>query len=191
MGPREVLDQVVPSEASLPATVVQQDLNGDGVLETIFVYGEDGLPEHAEADTNQDRKIDLWVQYENRGEIREIAYDRDGDGRPEEWEIFEAGAMIARHRDTVGNGLPDHWSQYGADGTLLETHRDTDADGRPDLWSSYYPDASLRSVAYDTTSTGNPDLWCNYSEMGEVISIETDTDGDGKPDRVQVPNQGQ
>ena len=172
--------------AAVPSEVIQQDIDEDGTIDTVFVYRELDERGRAEADTDGDQKIDLWVTSDERG-LEQVAYDRDRDGRPDEWEDYDGLRVTERRRDTTGDGEPDHWSLFDDEAILVETREDSDGDGRPNVWSTLDPGGALQRAAYDTNGDGEPDRWVNYREDGSVASIQTDTDGDGIPDTITVP----
>ena len=171
-----------------PAQILRQDISGDGVEDTVLAYAdENGKPSYAEADTDTDGRVDMWVWFEGGKEISEVAYDRDSDGRADEWERYEKARLVERRRDTNGDASPDQWSLYGEEGELVETSRDTDGDGLVDTWSMNDANGRLRRAMYDTNGDGQVDRWINYREDGSIASIETDSDGDGIADKRVVP----
>jgi hypothetical protein len=93
-GSRSV-DDAATAEA--PAEVITRDINNDGAPDTVFIYVADGAPTHGEADTTGDGEIDLRVTYLSAEAVEMIAYDRDGNGRPDEWEVYD-GARVAERR---------------------------------------------------------------------------------------------
>jgi hypothetical protein len=58
------------------------DRNGDGVADTILVFGAQGQLRVAEVDTDLDKVVDRWEHFRD-GVMVGITFDIDGDGRPD------------------------------------------------------------------------------------------------------------
>ncbi len=110
------------------------DLNGDGVMETSSLF-EDGRLARRRSDSNGDGQSDTWTFY--RGdEILRTEIDRDGDGFRDEVTIYAKGQVDREEVDKNGDGRPDAVATY-ANGMISEKREDLDFDGTPDLVSHY------------------------------------------------------
>jgi hypothetical protein len=74
---------------------VAEDLDGDGVVETLTTY-RDGLIVERRADTDGDRFVDAWLHY-REGTLRWKEHDTDHDGLPDRvtWRRGEHSASLA------------------------------------------------------------------------------------------------
>ncbi|HKC52852.1 MAG TPA: hypothetical protein VKF60_18830 [Myxococcota bacterium] len=111
-----------------------EDLNGDGVMETTSLY-EDGKLARRRTDSNGDGQADTWSFY-NGDELLRTEIDRNGDGFRDEITIYEHGKIAREEEDRNGDGRPDVVSSY-RDGQLVEKREDLDFDGTPDVVSHY------------------------------------------------------
>jgi hypothetical protein len=111
-----------------------EDLNGDGVMETTSLY-EDGMLVRRRTDSNGDGQADTWSFY-NGDELLRTEIDKNGDGFRDEITIYEHGKIAREEEDRNGDGRPDVVSIY-RDGQLVEKREDLDFDGTPDVVSHY------------------------------------------------------
>jgi len=111
-----------------------EDLNGDGVMETTSIY-EDGKLARRRTDSNGDGQADTWSFY-NGDELLRTEIDKNGDGFRDEITIYEHGKIAREEEDRNGDGRPDVVSIY-RDGQLVEKREDLDFDGTPDVVSHY------------------------------------------------------
>ena len=110
------------------------DLNGDGVMETSSLF-DDGRLARRRSDSNGDGQADTWTFY--RGdEILRTEIDRDGDGFRDELTIYANGEVEREEVDKNGDGRPDAVSIY-VSGQISEKREDLDFDGTPDVVSRY------------------------------------------------------
>jgi len=110
------------------------DLNGDGVMETTSLY-EAGRLARRRSDSNADGQADTWTFY--RGdEVLRTEIDRDGDGFRDEITTYAKGEIDREEIDRNGDGRPDVLSIY-LDGQISEKREDLDFDGTPDMVSRY------------------------------------------------------
>ncbi len=95
---------------------VQSDSDFDGKYDILEIYGTDGQLKSLRRDRNADEKPDLWEQYE-RGQLVAILYDEDYDGK------------VDRREESPGNTAPNEMPQpQPVDGQDLDTGADTSAD---------------------------------------------------------------
>jgi hypothetical protein len=81
---------------------------GTGVYE-FQVNGRYG--EGLRSDPRSDRRYDPRT-----GELRSVAYDSDGDLKPDSWAYFEHGRVVRMTVDADGDGVIDRAYTYDADG---------------------------------------------------------------------------
>ena len=110
------------------------DLNGDGVMETTSIY-ENGQLVRRRTDSNGDGQADTWSFYKNNELVR-TEVDTNGDGFRDQITIYENGKIARQEEDKNGDGRPDVVSIY-QDGQLVEKREDLDFDGTPDVVSHY------------------------------------------------------
>jgi len=99
----------------------------------------------------------------NRSKVADLVYDRDGDGRPDEW-------------------------VYRLSKTEVKKEFDTNGDGRPDVTKFYHNDQLIR-VERDRNFDGVCDLVVEY-DHGVVAREVHDDDFDGKPETIKIFRKG-
>lgn len=130
-----------------------EDLNGDGVMETTSLY-EDGQLARRRTDSNGDGQADTWSFY--RGdELLRTEIDRNGDGFRDEITVYAHGKIEREEEDRNGDGRPDVVSIY-RDGQLAEKREDLDFDGTPDVVSHY---ANGRLTSREASSAEAFEKW--------------------------------
>ncbi len=131
------------------------DLNGDGIMETTSLY-EDGLLARRRTDSDGDGQADTWSFYKG-DELLRTEIDKNGDGFRDEITIYEHGAIAREEIDRNGDGRPDVVSIY-VHGQLDEKREDLDFDGTPDV-VSHYKNGKLASR--EASSTDVFEKWQN------------------------------
>ncbi len=119
----------------------EEDLDGDGRMETISVY-EEGVLARRRADNDGDGQTDAWSFYRG-GDLVRHEIDRDHDGFRDLALYYDAGQLAREEEDKSGDGRPDVISRYAA-GELAERSEDVDFDGQPDILSFYEKGKLLR-----------------------------------------------
>jgi len=119
---------------------------------------------------------------------RLAAYDRDRDGRPDQW--IEPLAYGGHHElfDDNGDGRPERRERYDADGHVVEASEDLDGDGNYDAVTEYRNGTPFQRYA-DENGDGYPDAWTFYRGT-DVARLERDTDGDGYRDQIDFFSGG-
>ncbi|HTO52706.1 MAG TPA: hypothetical protein VMR50_04900 [Myxococcota bacterium] len=111
-----------------------EDLNGDGVMETTSIY-EDGQLVRRRTDSNGDGQADTWSFYKDN-ELLRTEIDKNGDGFRDEVTIYSHGKVEREEEDRNGDGRPDVVTLY-RNGQIYEKREDLDFDGMPDVVSHY------------------------------------------------------
>ena len=65
-----------------------------------------------EVDLNFDGKKDIWVYYENSGNITNEEFDLDFDGKIDLWIYRQNNKIVRQELDTNFDGKPDIWKFY-------------------------------------------------------------------------------
>ena len=131
-------------------------------------------------DENGNGRIDTWVQLEGTRIIRAEA-DHDEDGRIDRWEYYRADGeigKIARIEIATRRDGRVNRTEFFVDDRLEQVHEDTDNDGRADKWETYRGSA-LAAVAFDMHKRGTPDRRLVYRADGSLERLESDANGDG------------
>ena len=148
----------------------------------------------------------LPVYDTHSGQLTELTYDVDANGRVDTWVRLEGARILSAEADHDEDGRIDRWEHYGgegahgtisriemstrrdgrinrielfADGALDQVHEDTDSDGRIDKWETYR-NSALVSVAFDLHGRGTPERRLVYRPDGTLDHAEADADGDGR-----------
>jgi hypothetical protein len=136
------------------------DFDGNGTIDT-WTYMDGTKVLRTESDLDEDGRIDRWEYITAAGDLDRIALSRQGTGRPDAWEFYEAGQRVRCEEDTNG-------------------------DGRPDAWLTVV-DGGVRTASFDEDHDGVPDRRLTYGDGGILISLETRADGrGGYRDKVMV-----
>ncbi len=109
------------------------------------------------------------------------SYDRNGDGRTDEWQYKLGDGTIKIAIDTKAAGRPDLIRTYH-DGQLVKLERDRNLDGRTD-WIEEYDHGQLARLTRDDNFDGKPDLVNTY-RRGKLALVEHDPDACGSVDRT-------
>jgi hypothetical protein len=159
------------------------DADRDGKAEEVRYFDEkSGELVRKEQDRDYDGRPDAWTVYE-KNQIVSRTVDGNSDGKVDAWEKYAGGRMLERQIDRDGDGVRDAFYRYEGD-SLVEEKHDADNDGAPDLIVSYEKRMRTQSLE-DADRNGKIDTWTTYQivDKEEVVSrIERDSDGNGKPD---------
>jgi hypothetical protein len=128
------VDRIRHYDAKGRLVSADEDLNGDGVMETTSIY-ENGKLVRRRTDSNGDGQADTWSFYDG-DELLRTEIDKNGDGFRDEVTIYSHGKIQREEEDRNGDGRPDVVSLY-RDGQLVEKREDLDFDGTPDVVSHY------------------------------------------------------
>jgi antitoxin component YwqK of YwqJK toxin-antitoxin module len=136
----------------------EEDLNGDGVMETSSSY-QDGKLVRRRTDSDGDGQADTWSFYDGEKLLR-TEIDKNGDGFRDVITTYANGAIAREEEDRNGDGRPDVVSIY-QNGQLSEKREDMDYDGTPDVVSHYL---NGKLVSREANST---DVFEKWEKAGE------------------------
>lgn len=122
----------------LRATLIcrEADLNGDGAVDIVRYYSDEGDPIREEADRNFDGRMDSITVFEG-GLIFRRDLDEDFDGRFDTRIYFEDGKMSRIERDLAGRGGDEFQVdrfEYLDGRHVVRMGTDLDGDGSVDRW---------------------------------------------------------
>ena len=114
-------------------TCKQVDFDHDGRKDWVVGYNDKGNPSFEKADLDYDGKFDYSAVYDPKtNQIVEVERDTDFDGTYDVKEIYGADGQIQSvRRDRNKDGKPDMWEQY-KNGQLIAILYDDDFDGKVD-----------------------------------------------------------
>lgn len=136
----------------------QQDLNNDGRMDLVSLYGGDGTTLSCrQADFNFDGRLDAYFHYDDKGVLAREQFDLDYDGRIDIGRTFRDGKLVLDEQDTNRDGFVDAWRRYDK-GRLLRIETDRDGDGRADMFA-YYVAGRVDRIGYDVNGDGRVDQW--------------------------------
>lgn len=134
------------------------DANGDGKPDIIKVFSG-GREVCRAVDINMDRMIDVFVYFDDAGQVRRRESGFDRDTQPDEISYYQGGQLIRKERETNNDRKIDTWSYFTA-GRLVKEERDSTGDGYVDQWWTF-----------------------NRPDQPQCAIVLTDADGDGQPDK--------
>jgi hypothetical protein len=111
-----------------------------------------------QVDLNHDGKVDITYYYDDTGAQSSLEeFDLDFDGRNDLTVYYANGKKVREELDTNYDGRSDLWKFYEAE-NLVRLERDADYNGRADQWE-YYEGGKLDRIGYDTSGSGRVDKW--------------------------------
>ncbi len=126
--------------------------------------------------------------YDAAGRLTKLAYDSDGNGKPDMWGYMDGARLIRLEADENDDDRIDRWEYYPAtaSGTGLKQpperiERSTRHDGQVSR-REFFEAGSMTRVEEDTDGNGAVDKWETYAG-GSLVTLALDTQGRGKPDR--------
>lgn len=127
------LSEYRPHDISRKRSVRREiDVNGDGAVDLVRAYNEEGDIHKDEVDSNFDGQVDRVLYYRD-GVINRRKIDGTQDGAFEEVRQYIKGEIFRVERDTNGDGQPDFW-MFFKDGELDRAGVDLDGDLVIDEW---------------------------------------------------------
>ncbi|MEZ4368754.1 MAG: hypothetical protein R2939_21125 [Kofleriaceae bacterium] len=114
-------------------TCKQVDFDHDGRKDWVVGFGRKGVRQYEKVDMDYDGRFDLSAVYDPKtGVVAEIERDSDFDGQYDLRETYDStGRIQGVQLDKDGNGKPDEWEQY-KDGVLIAILYDDNFDGKVD-----------------------------------------------------------
>ena len=153
------------------------------------------------SETRGDRRVQ--PEYDATGRLKQLTYDRDGDGKIDTWGFMDGARVVRVEVDENGDGQVDRWEYHttgsqgaaganGADGatgagangvetTVERIDRSTRHDGRVSR-QEFFDHGVLTRVEEDTDGDGKIDKWETYT-AGALAVLALDSKGRGTPDR--------
>jgi hypothetical protein len=134
-------------------------------------------------------------EYDDKGKLQKIEYDRNNDGRVDTWGYMDGARVVRVEVDENGDGQVDRWEYHtsnaastspvaGVDATLERIERATKFDGQISR-KEYFTGGVLSQIEEDTNGDGRMDKWETYAD-GSLSVLLLDTHGRGTPDRRLV-----
>jgi len=176
--------------------LIDLDRNGTPDVRKLYAKTADGGETIAcrEADVNLDGKKDIFVFYDERGQVIRDELDLDRDSSIDIISTWVRGQVVKQELDTNGDGKIDRVRHLdGKVPTRLEG--DTDGDSRVDYWE-YYDAGRLVRAGYDENGDGRADRWVRDDEIEEnpgALENPATTPtpaGEASPDKAEVPAEG-
>jgi hypothetical protein len=120
-----------------------------------------------QVDLNHDGKVDIIYYYDDTGAQSNLEeFDLDFDGRIDLTVYYSNGKKIREELDTNYDGQSDLWKFY-EDEKLVRIERDSDYNARVDQWE-FYEGGKLDRIGYDTSGSGRVDKWDRAPEGDEA-----------------------
>ena len=153
--------------------VVEADTNLDKKPDVWKYYVPNGQGAEVlackQVDLNHDGKVDIIYYYDDTGSQSVLEeFDLDFDGRIDLTVYYAHGKKIREELDTNYDGKPDLWKFY-EDDKLVRLERDSDYNGRVDQWE-YYEAGKLDRIGYDTSGSGKVDKWDRAPEGDDAAA---------------------
>lgn len=118
------------------------------------------------------------------GALVSVAYDRNGDGRPDQIAHHDGARLPAVvENDDDFDGTTDHWIHYDPEGELVKVGVSRRGEVE-DLWVYPGPDQQPARQEYDDDGDGLVER-AEVIQDGRVVQVEVDADRDGRIDRWQ------
>jgi hypothetical protein len=123
----------------------------------------------ASYDRNRDGRVDEWQYRLDDGTIK-IAVDSKGSGRPDLIRTYRNGQLIKLERDRNLDGHTD-WVEEYDHGQLARLTRDDNFDGKPEIVDTYRH-GKLALAEYDFDACGSVDRTDYFDDSGKLIRTE-------------------
>ena len=121
-----------------------------------------------QVDLNHDGKVDIIYYFDDTGTQSNLEeFDLDFDGRIDLTVYYANGKKVREELDTNYDGHSDLWKFY-EDEKLVRVERDADYNGRVDQWE-YYEGGKLDRIGYDTSGSGRVDKWDRAPEGDDSV----------------------
>ncbi len=107
----------------------------------------------------------IHISYSRLWELRDLnpRYDHDGDGVPDREQIWKEGELKEERFDRNGDGRSDNWLHYRDGQVVVTEESDDNFDGKADSSYTTSPRQLLAHSIHDTDFNGVPDLKTTYT----------------------------
>ncbi len=159
------------------------DLNQDDIPDVRKVYktvGKDEVLVCREADMNFDGVKDIFVFFDDQGQIIRDEVDLDYDHQIDIISTYAKGKVVKQEMDTNSDGLVDR-VRHLKDNVPFRVEGDMNGDGRVDLWE-YYEDGRLVRLGTDENGDGKADTWSRDAAVGEPADQSADKPNEEEDD---------
>lgn len=126
-----------------------------------------------DVDLNNDGKIDVIRLYGDKGELTEERTDLDFDGRFDDVSLFTANQLTTKSLDLDYDGRADV-VRYYAEGKVQRIESDRNNDGKVDTWE-YFEGGVLDRIGTDLDADGNVDKWEKQQTAAQAPDAATET----------------
>ena len=132
------------------------------------------------------------------GQLKELAYDANGNGRPDTWTEMDGSRPLRSRVDINEDGKIDRWEEYDENGGLAKVGFSRTNNGKPDAWVFSGADGKVRRIEISSTGDSSRiDRWEYYDAAqsgpdgrGALVRAEEDTNHDGRPDKWETYEHG-
>jgi hypothetical protein len=122
-----------------------------------------------QVDLNHDGKVDITYYFDDTGSQSALEeFDLDFDGRIDLTVYFANGKKVREELDMNYDNRSDVWKFY-EDEKLVRIERDSDYNGKIDQWE-FYESGKLDRIGYDTSGSGRVDKWDRAPEGTDDVS---------------------
>ena len=138
--------------------------------------------------------------YDAAGKLQKLEYDRNNDGKVDNWGYMDGSRVVRVEVDENGDGTVDRWEYHtaaaasgtlaspagptGVDTTVERIERARRFDGKVSR-KEFFDKGALTRIEEDTDGDGRVDKWETYTDGGLSV-LALDTQGRGTPDRRLV-----
>lgn len=128
------------------------------------------------------------------GKLKELAYDSNGNGRPDTWTEMDGSTPLRSRIDGNEDGRIDRWEQYDGEGRLIKVGFSRSDNGKADAWAFSGPDGKIQRIELSSSADERKiDRWEFFDGSqsgpdgrGALVRAEEDTTRDGKPDKWET-----
>ena len=144
------------------------------------------------ADADADRRRDTTRPTYDRttGRLKELTFDRNGNGTIDTWTDMDGARPIRSRMDTDEDGRPDRWEYYGPAAELVKVGFSRKGADRPDAWAFQGPDGAVERIEMSSTADEGRIDRREFHSGGALARAEEDTTGDGRVDKWEEYDGG-
>lgn len=170
------------------------DLNQDGKPDVRKIYKKIGTEEIVvcrEADLNFDGIKDIYIFFDDTGQVTRDEVDLDYDGKIDIISTYVKGKVIKQEIDTNADSKVDR-VRHLQDDLPIRVEGDTDGDGKVDYWE-YYEAGKLVRIGIDEDGDGRADNWSRDEATSKVAASspegeeeESEKEEEGETDKDEA-----